>query len=165
MGELVLNNDISLRDWRKIIKRAFLHFSSGRAGYHLPYHKGDRFFRRTDILFTSQEIANPVSLLQDYVKCRDAVHGGRAALFIRENGSHPTRSWFDAKFFKVLNRSFGGHSPRAGGATFYASLGLSEDIIQALGRWSSKAWKFYIQDNPTIRAELQLAAIRLHLRY
>jgi hypothetical protein len=89
-GELVLNNDVSLRDWRKIIKRASLRFSSGRAGYHLPYHKGDRFFRGTDILFTSQEIANPVSLLQNYVKLRDAVHGGRAALFIRENGSHPT---------------------------------------------------------------------------
>jgi len=91
-GELVLNNDVSLRDWRKIIKQAPLHFSLGHAGYHLPYHKGDRFFQGTDILFMFQEIANPVSLLQDYVKCRDAVHGGRAALFIRENGSHPTQS-------------------------------------------------------------------------
>lgn len=164
-GELVLNNDGTLRDWRKIIKRASLHFSFGHASYHLPYHKGDRFYRGTDILFTSQEIANPVSLLQEYVKRRDAVHGGRAALFIRENGSHPTRSWFEKKFFAVLDRSFGGHSPRAGGATYYASLGLSEDIIQALGRWSSAAWKIYIRDNPTIRAELQLAAIRLRLRH
>jgi hypothetical protein len=160
-GELILNNDSSLRDWRKIIKRASLYFHSGRAGYHLPYHKGDRFFRGTDVLFTSQQIANPVTLLQDYTKRRDAIHGARAALFIRENGSHPTRSWFETKFFAILNRSFGGHSPRAGGATFYASLGLSEDVIQALGRWSSKAWKIYIRDNPTIRAELQLAAIRL----
>jgi len=165
MGELVLNNDASLRDWRKIIKRASFHSSSRQAGYHLPYHKGDQFYRGTDILFTSQEIANPVLLLQNYVKRRDAVHGGRAALFIREDGSHPTRSWFEKKFFAILDRSFGGHSPRAGGATFYASLGLSEDIIQALGRWSSQAWKIYIRDNPTIRAELQLAAIRLHLRY
>jgi hypothetical protein len=47
---------------------------------------------------------------------------------------------------------------------FYASLGLSEDVIQALGRWSSQAWKIYIRDNPTIRAELQLATIRLRLR-
>ena len=49
-----------------------------------------------------------------------------------------------------------GHSPQAGGGTFYASLGLSEDIIQALGRWSSEAWKIYIHNNPTIHAELQL---------
>jgi hypothetical protein len=164
-GELVLKNDSTLRDWRKIIKRASLHTSSGRAGYHLPYHKGDRFYRGTDILFSSQEIADPVSLLRDYRSRRDAVHGARAALFIRENGSHPTRSWFEKKFFVVLDRSFGGHSPRAGGATFYANLGLSEDIIQALGRWSSEAWKIYIRDNATVRAELQLAAIRSRVRY
>ena len=65
----------------------------------------------------------------------------------------------------ILNRSFGGHSPRAGGATFYASLGLSEAIIQALGRWSSEAWKIYIRDNPTIHTELQLAAICLCLHH
>jgi len=55
------------------------------------------------------------------------------------------------KLFAILDRSFGGYSPRAGGATFYASLGLPEDTIQALGRWSSKAWKTYIRDNPTKR--------------
>src|ERR1700683_1842597 len=45
----------------------------------------------------------------------------------------------ESKCFAILNHSFRGHSPHAGGTTFYASLGLSEDIIQALGRWSSKA--------------------------
>jgi hypothetical protein len=113
----------------------------------------------------SQEIENPVSLLQDYMKRLDAIHGARTALFIHENSSHPTRWWFETKIFTILNHSFRGHSPRAGGVTFYASLGLSEDIIQALGRWSSKAWKIYIRDNPTIRAELQLAVIRLRLHH
>ena len=60
----------------------------------------------------------------------------------------------------IIDRSFGGHSPRAGGATFYAGLGLSESIIMALGRWSSIAWKIYIRDNPCVRAALQLAALR-----
>jgi hypothetical protein len=40
---------------------------------------------------------------------------------------------------------------------------LTEDVIQALGRWSSEAWKIYIRDNPTIRAELQIAALRIRL--
>ncbi|KAF8070248.1 hypothetical protein FPV67DRAFT_1668123 [Lyophyllum atratum] len=44
-------------------------------------------------------------------------------------------------------------------------LGLSEDIIQAIGRWSSAAWKIYVRENPSIRAELQLAALRLRFRY
>jgi hypothetical protein len=150
-------------DWRKIIKRSSLHFSLGYAGYRLPYHKTDPFYAGTDILFSTQEVADPVVLLQEFVHMRDKLHGARRALFIREDGSHPTRAWFDSKLFSFVDRSFGGHSPRAGGATFYAALGLSETVIMALGRWSSQAWKIYIRDNPCVRAALQLAALhRLH---
>ena len=158
-GELVLKT-LKNVDWRKIIKRSSLHFYPGYAGYRLPYHKTDPFFRGTDILFSSQDSADPITLLQEFVLRRDKVHGARRALFLREDGSHPTRAWFDAKLFSFVDRCFGGHSPRAGGATFFASLGLSESIIMALGRWSSEAWKIYIRDNPCVRAALQLAALR-----
>jgi hypothetical protein len=159
----VIKNDKSLFDWRKIIKRGSLKLGDNRAEYHLPYHKGDRFYQGTIIMFVPQDVADPVTLLHQFVKLHDAQHGAKSALFLLLNGSFPTRSWFDSKFFVLLNHSFRGHSARAGGATFYASLGLSEDIIQALGRWSSKSWKTYIRDNPSIRAESQLARLRLHL--
>ena len=161
MGELVQKNDRSLFDWRKIIKRASLTFEIGRVQYRLPYHKGDPFYRGTDVILTTQDIANPVLLLREYARLRDHLHGAKTALFLRENGSHPSRSWFELKFFAVLDRRFGGHSPRTGYATFLASLGISESIIQAVGRWSSEAWKIYIRENPAIRVEQQLAAIRL----
>ncbi|KAJ7722279.1 hypothetical protein DFH07DRAFT_679508, partial [Mycena maculata] len=129
-GELVLKNNKSLFDWRKIIKRASLIFVDGRAQYRLPYHKGDPFYRGTDVLFTVQDIADPVNLLHEYIGRRDTLHGACAALFLREDGSTPTRSWFDKRFFAMLSHEYGGHSPRAGAATFYASLGLSESVIQ-----------------------------------
>ena len=90
----------------------------------------------------------------------------KMALFIQEDGTIPTHSWFDMKFFSLLDQQFGGHSGHVGGAMFYASLGVTNDVIQALGRWSSQAssWKDYIQDNPTIQAELQLAALHLRLQ-
>lgn len=160
-GELVVKSKKSV-DWRKIIKRASLHFSPGYAGYRLPYHKTDPFYRGTDILFSAQEAADPITLLQEFVRARDAIHGARRALFLREDGSHPTRSWFDSKLFSFVDRSFGGLSPRAGGATFYAALGLYESIIMALGCWSSVAWKIYIRDNPSVCAALQLAALHHH---
>jgi hypothetical protein len=160
MGELVTSNDRTLLDWRKVIKRGSLQFEGGRVSYTLPYHKTDRFYSGTLILFVEQEVANPIALMGEYLQRRDALHGAKAALFLCEDGSLPSRSWFDRRFFKVLDRSFGGHSARAGGATFYAALGISEDVIQALGRWSSQAWKSYIRDNPTVRAEAQLASIR-----
>ena len=160
-GELVQCNDKSLFNWRKIIKRSSLTFFGDHVQYCLPYHKGDPFYHGTDVLFTPQDIANPVTLLTKYIELHDKHHGAAASLFIHEDGSQLTHSWFDSIFFSILYHSFGGHSARAGGATFYASLGLTEDIIQALGCWSSAAWKFYIRENPTICAELQLAAIWL----
>jgi hypothetical protein len=132
----------------------------GYAGYRLPYHKTDPFYNGTDILFSSQDIADPVLLLHEFVQRRDNIHGARRALFLREDGSHPTRSWFETKLFSFVDRSFGGHSPRAGGAMFYAGLGLSESVIMALGRWTSAAWRIYICDNPCVRAALELAALR-----
>jgi hypothetical protein len=135
MGELVVKNERALFDWRKVIKCGSLIFSHRKASYKLPYHKTDRFYRGTDIMFLSQDVADPVNLLKRYLALRDAHHGAKAALFIRRDGNLPTRSWFDVRFFTLLDRSFGGHSARAGGATFYASLGLSEDVIQTLGQW------------------------------
>ena len=154
-------NDHSLLDWRKIIKRASVCFENTCTQYRLPYHKSDPFYWGTNIIFTSQDVANPVTLLRKYVSWRDHLHGTKSALFLQENGSHPSRSWFDLKFFMILDRCYGSHSPQTGYATFLASLGVSESIIQAVGRWSSEAWKIYIRENPAIRVEQQLAIIRL----
>ncbi|PBK70502.1 hypothetical protein ARMSODRAFT_866301, partial [Armillaria solidipes] len=129
-GELIWSNDKQLQDYRKLIKRSSVVFSDGRVQYHLPYHKTDPFYHGSDILFTRQDIADPVHLLHDYITMRDARHGPQSPLFLCEDGSVPTRTWFDKRFFKIMGRDFGGHSLRAGGATFYASLGLSESVIQ-----------------------------------
>jgi len=162
-GELVWKNDKTQWDWRKVIKWSSLTFSEHHAQYHLPYHKADPFYHGTDILFNHHDIADPVSLLHEYATLHDHVHSACAALFICEDGSILTRSWWDKKFFALLDQSFGGHSACTGGTTYYASLGLSESIIQAIGQWSSQAWKIYICNNPTICAEQQLASLRLHL--
>ncbi len=90
IGELIKPNDRSLWDWRKTIKRASLHFLPARVSYHLPYHKGDRFYHGTTILHLRQAVACPVDLLANYVSCRDRCHGARAALFLCADGSEPT---------------------------------------------------------------------------
>ena len=160
IGELVQRNNQSLFDWRKIVKRASLSFPDDYyAQYHLPYHKSDPFYHGTDVRFVLQGIANPITLLQQYCHRRDSIHGLRAALFLHENGSHPTRSWFKHQLHNLLPSSYGAHSMCAGGATFYASPGLNESIIQSLGRWSSSAWKIYLRDHPAVRAAQQLALL------
>ena len=160
IGELIVRSPGKV-DLRKVIRRSSILFpDSGHVSYWLPFHKGDRFFRGTEILLGPQKILDPVSLLRQYTALRDAKFGARLPLFICNDGSLPSRSWFESRFFSLLTHEFGGHSLRAGGATFYASLGLSETVIQALGRWSSDSWKIYIRDNPSIRAEIELANIQ-----
>jgi hypothetical protein len=156
MGELVQKNDHSLFDWRKIIKHTDRH-----AQYYLLYHKGDLFYHGTDVIFTSQDVINPASLLKEYLILRDQAHGAKTALFLCENGNHPSCSWFELKFFAILDHQYGGHSPCTGYATFLASLGVLETVIQAVGCWSSEAWKIYIHENPAIRVEQQLASMHL----
>lgn len=161
LSELILKDANNEFDWRKIIKRSLV-FVGSRVSYRLPYHKTDRSYRGTYFFFfCTQQVADPVTLLKSFVTRRDQIHGAHATLFIHEDGSFSNHNWFDKKFFALLDRHFGGYSLRAGGATCFASLGLSEDIIQVLSRWSPKAWNMYIRDNPTIRAELQLARLRL----
>ena len=162
MGELIVKSDKSLFNWRKIIKRSSLTFSNNRAQYRLPYHKADPFFHGSDVIFSQHEVANPIDLLKAYTLRHDTCHGARLPLFLREDGSIPNHAWFDAKLFSFISHDYGGHSLHAGNVTYYASLGLSNSIIQALGRWSSSACKIYIRDNPSIRAEQQLTSIRLH---
>ena len=169
VGELLAPNDKALWDWRKLVRRCSFHADNDHTSYHLPYHKTDPFYRGTDIRFlrtTASDGIDPVSILRDFVARRDQRHGARTPLFLRADGSRPTRSWFERKLFHVLPRAdYGGHSARAGGATHFASLGLSEDVIRALGRWSSKSWSVYIRDHPTVRAELELAAIRRSMTF
>ncbi|EMD30721.1 hypothetical protein CERSUDRAFT_27699, partial [Gelatoporia subvermispora B] len=120
MGELIWPNDKSLRDWRKLVKRGSIVLELTRISYHLPYHKGDRFFRGTTILQLQQSVACPVALLHEYITHRDARHGALTPLFLCHSGVVPTRSWFEHRFFSALSHDYGGHSARAGGATYYA---------------------------------------------
>ena len=45
----------------------------------------------------------------------------------------------------------------------HANLGITEDVIQVIGRWSSITWKIHLGDRPTVRME-QLSTTRCCLR-
>ena len=50
----------------------------------------------------------------------------------------------------IHDHDIAGHSLRAGGATFFAAAGWPDDRIQALGRWSSEAFRIYIRKHPVL---------------
>lgn len=117
------------------------------AKYVLPYHKGNPDFLRSPcaIQFFKKSSACPIHRLKTYLRLRDRLHFSESALFIRENGTLPSGSWFLRTFHRLFPRDFSGHSLRLGGATALAQNGASMDFIQSAGRWSSDAFCSYVR--------------------
>lgn len=132
----------------------------GFAKYTLPRCKTDPFFQGSAVVLASCNIdgACPVDALQRYLLRRDVRFPLDGALFLTSSGTPPSRSWFMTRFRRFFPASKSGHSMRSGGATAYAQAGLPLDHIQALGRWSSEAFKIYVRGHPLMR----LATTRAH---
>ena len=90
----------------------------------------------------------PVLALRQF----ENIRGNRPGpLFIFADGCPVPRQFFISRLKFCLNlvgldhKSYKSHSFRIGGASLYASLGLSDTQIRLLGRWKSDAFKSYIR--------------------
>lgn len=90
----------------------------------------------------------PVAALHVFLKVRGTSPG---RLFINSSGSPYSVLWFRSALSKISElaglRAWGitPHSFRVGAATSAAALGIPEDTIQRMGRWSSRAFMRYIK--------------------
>jgi len=90
----------------------------------------------------------PVKALWEYCKVRGQMDG---PLFCFLDGTPISRRFFTQKMQLSLNwancspKDYKGHSFRIGAATSAASMGISEQQIQVMGRWRSEAFKKYIR--------------------
>ncbi|KAI0374165.1 hypothetical protein BV20DRAFT_924163, partial [Pilatotrama ljubarskyi] len=131
LGELVDDDQPDLRDWRKTIRRATISLAVDHFSYILPTHKADPGYNsHTVVISDDHPDLNPVHIFRSYVTSRDGLFRFLPALWITSSGSVPTRSWFINRMRRVLPTTFAGHSLRAGGATYYAARGWSDDRIQ-----------------------------------
>lgn len=94
----------------------------------------------------------PVAAILNYLSIRSSEAG---PLFIFGNGAPLTRSTLVGHVREALSSrgvdatNYSGHSFRIGAATAAAQAGLSDSLIQALGRWKSSAFTTYIQTPPS----------------
>lgn len=105
-------------------------------------------------IFNLHSPIQPYQTLQSYLHFRNSTSKDPSdPLFINDSNQPVTRFWFQKHLRLVLTQSgipaehFSGHSFRIGAATTAAQKGLSQQQIQALGRWSSEAFKSYIRSN------------------
>lgn len=109
-------------------------FSQGRSPYvFIPAH---------------QSPLCPVAAVQAFLVIRGTSPG---CLFIDSSGSPYSMLWFRVALSKISElaglraRGITPHSFRVGAATSAAALGIPEDTIQRMGRWSSRAFMRYIK--------------------
>ena len=90
----------------------------------------------------------PVTALLEYVTTRG---DGAGPFFCFRDGSPLTKTRFVARVRDALGRAgipqqnYSGHSFRIGAATTAHEVGIPDSTIQALGRWSSSAFRSYIR--------------------
>lgn len=155
LGELVWPDQVKLRDYRKVICRNTVQLNQGSFEFFLPGHKADRFFEGNIVIIQSTHtLDDPLSPFLSYLSSRDRLFPFRPELWLKRDGSIPTRSWFIRRLQRHFPNDVGGHSMRAGGATALAEAGIPPYLIQAIGRWSSEAFQTYIRRQPVLLATL-----------
>lgn len=163
LGELVWPDRKELQSYRKIVMRTSVKITAGYFEFLLPAHKADAVFEGNRILVHQCEnLPDPYSSFQTYLADRDRRFPLRPELWLRANGSIPTRNWFMIKLRSIFPRDIAGHSMRAGGATSLAAAGVAPATIQALGRWSSEAWLGYIRKHPALLSAMLADGRSLH---
>jgi hypothetical protein len=151
LGELTTPDDKSLIDQRKITKRTSVTISGDDYRYFLPSHKGDRIFEGNTVIVQRHDVAvDPLSHFKKYLSSRDRLFPFSSDLWLRADGSRPSRSFFIRRMNLLFDSDVAGQSMRAGGATSLAESGVPPHLIQAIGRWASKAFQIYIRKNPVL---------------
>jgi integrase len=95
----------------------------------------------------AQPIMCPLAALQEYVASRPPAF----YLFVNVSGDPVTYDQFSAAFQRACYLSqlpykkLTTHSFRIGGASYYSSIGCSDQQVKLLGRWASDAYRKYVR--------------------
>jgi hypothetical protein len=155
LGELTWPDSRNLQDYRKVILRNSLQIHPKSFQFTLPGHKADRFFEGSIVLIQSTDLDDDACApFLRYLALRDRLFPLRAELWLKEDGTIPTRAWFLRFLRQHFPGHIGGQSLRAGGATALAEAGVPPHMIQPIGLWSSEAFQIYIRRHPVLLAAL-----------
>jgi hypothetical protein len=133
LGELIWPDNTSHRNYQKLSLRTSVQQLSDSYSFSLPSSKTDHFFDGSHLLIQNNSSPTPLPPFFTYLKSRDSLFPHRAELWLHDDGSIPTRSWFLHTLQHYFPHDTAGHSIRAGSATDLASRGFSPDTIMSIG--------------------------------
>jgi hypothetical protein len=148
LGEMAVSDNPCLRDSRKVVSRSSLSWVENEYEFLLPAHKADTTFEGNRVhIARIINAPDPLLIMVLYVVSRDRLFPLHPQLWLRSNGTSPTRSWFIGRLGSFCPPDIAGQSMRAGGATALAEAGAPGELIRGAGRWSSDAFERYIRKN------------------
>ena len=162
LAELTWPDKVSLRDYRKVSMRHSVEFLHGALSFWLPGHKADQFFEGNRMILRQSTAPDSYSFFRLYLVSRDARFPIRPELWLRSDGTIPTRAWFITRMRQFFPSSIAGQSMRAGGATALAEEGTAPNLIQAAGCWTSETFNRYVRKNPFLFEALLIGRSSLH---
>lgn len=142
---------LKARVTKRLMLRRTVRESVSMVSFVLPGHKADQTFQGHDIVLQkSDSYLDPMAPMLRYIRSRDAAFPFSPQLWLRADGSVPTYSWVKNRIQAFFGNDYGGSSMRSGGADYLALIGTPYDMIQAIGRWSSEAFKEYLRTHPIL---------------
>jgi hypothetical protein len=162
LGELTWPDKVALRDYRKVSMRHTVSFHTDALSFWLPGHKADQFFEGNRLIVRKSVSPDAYSLFKTYLSSRDRLFRACPELWLRADGTIPTRTWFINRLRRFFPNSIAGQSMRAGGATSLAEAGIAPNLIQAAGRWTSETFNRYVRKNPFLFEALLIGRSSLH---
>ncbi|KLO20142.1 hypothetical protein SCHPADRAFT_817288 [Schizopora paradoxa] len=151
VSELTMPNKKCARDPRRYMLRHKVVLEEHSTTLHLPGHKADQYLAGHQVVLQQhQNHLDPCAPMRKYLDSRDALFPFHPHLWLRENGTVPTFGWIVKKMKVFFEGDIGGSSIRSGGATHLALLGVPNQTIQAVGRWSSEAFRGYLRKHPIV---------------
>ena len=152
LGEITAHDNPAYCSACKSVRRCSVKLSPSpyHISFSLPMHKADHLFEGLHVILEQwTHPLDPVAVFLRYIEQCDRLFPLHPQLWLRENGSVPTRSWFMHRIRSHFPPEYG-HSLRSGGATALALAGVPADRIQTIGRWSSNTFQIYIRKNPVL---------------
>ena len=147
--------------WRHV---NFFRDGSGKLEFmtiNIPSSKCDAFRQGSlRTLYATDTLDCPVEAMWRYrqSRLRDRESHGQHAhaddpLYVLPNGHYVTKTWFQTNMQAALYRggvtdAYTTHSCRAGGATSMLLAGMPGELVQIMGRWSSDAYRRYLDMSP-----------------
>jgi hypothetical protein len=134
LSELTQPDAKARRSFSKLTMRHTLKIMPATFSFHLPYHKGDRFFEGNTVLIEARSGSSvcPYKHLSSYIADRDHPFPLYPELWLTTAGDVPTYSWFVKRLRNVRGSDVAGHLLRSGGATALALVGVCDDLFQVI---------------------------------